>query len=288
MQPTTSHPTAASGSSLVRQQKGNPIWVEQCQYPAGEANCFDRDTHTIFLSLAARPVRLLQIHDGKAYQGLYRKGDISIAPANQPLFARWESDDHYLQMGLAAGFVDHVARETLNQTVNSLEIVPSFQIRDAQIESIGRLLLAELQEHVGSQLYLESLANVLAVHLLRQYMAAPVHLPVYQGGLAQRQLGQVLEYVHAHLDQDIKLADLATLLDMSQFHFSHLFKQSLGISPYQYLLHQRIERAKQLLKQTDRAIVEIALMCGFNSHSHLSKQFRQLTGQTPRAYRNEA
>jgi AraC family transcriptional regulator len=94
-----------------------------------------------------------------------------------------------------------------------------------------------------------------------------------------------LDYINDHLDRDIKLADLATLLDMSQFHFSHLFKQSLDTSPYQYLLQQRVERAKQLLKQTERSIMDIALDCGFSSHSHLSKQFRQLTGITPKAYR---
>jgi transcriptional regulator GlxA family with amidase domain len=55
---------------------------------------------------------------------------------------------------------------------------------------------------------------------------------------------------------------------MSQFHFSHLFKQSIGTAPYQYLLQQRVERAKQLLKQTERSIMDIALECGFNSHSH--------------------
>jgi AraC family transcriptional regulator len=94
-----------------------------------------------------------------------------------------------------------------------------------------------------------------------------------------------LDYIHDNLHQDIKLADLAQLLSMSQFHFSHLFKQSIGISPYQYLFQQRVERAKQLLKQTERSITDIALACGFNSHSHLSKQFRQLTGMTPKAYR---
>jgi AraC family transcriptional regulator len=82
------------------------------------------------------------------------------------------------------------------------------------------------------------------------------------------------------------LADLAALLDMSQFHFSHMFKQAIAISPYQYLLQQRIERAKQLLKQTDQPIMEIAFLCGFNNHSHLSQQFRRLTGITPKAYRS--
>ncbi len=72
---------------------------------------------------------------------------------------------------------------------------------------------------------------------------------------------------------------------MSQFHFCHLFKKALAVTPYQYLLTQRIERAKQLLKQTEQPIMDIALQCGFNSHSHLSKQFRQITGITPTAYR---
>ncbi|MEG4804750.1 helix-turn-helix transcriptional regulator [Microcoleus sp. ARI1-B5] len=75
------------------------------------------------------------------------------------------------------------------------------------------------------------------------------------------------------------------MLGMSQLQFSHMFKVAIGIAPYQYLLQQRIERAKELLKQKERSIVEIALECGFNSHSHLSKQFRQLTGMTPKAYR---
>jgi AraC family transcriptional regulator len=155
-----------------------------------------------------------------------------------------------------------------------------------QIEAIGMMLLTELQqENVGSRLYVESLRNILTVHLLRQYATSKLNLATYEGGLPQHQLMQVLEYINAYLHQDIKLADLAALLDMSQFHFSHLFKQSIGIAPYQYLLQQRIERAKLLLKQTERTIVEIALDCGFSSHSHLSKQFRQFTGMTPKAYR---
>ena len=129
------------------------------------------------------------------------------------------------------------------------------------------------------------MANVLAVNLLRHHEAKKLHLPIYEGTLPQRQLKQVLDYVDTHLRKDIKLADLAYLLDMSQFHFSRLFKQSIGMSPYQYLIQQRVERAKHLLKQSDRLIVDIALECGFNSHSHLSKKFRELTGMTPKAYR---
>ena len=262
------------------------ILVEQFQHPPGEGGCHYSNEHTISLSLAPRPVHLLQIQGGKTYAGLYAKGDISITPVRVPFFARWDSNDHYLQIRITSRFIQSVARETIDRNPDQLELLPEFRTRDPQIEAIGMLLLAELkQENLGGRLYIESLANVLAVHLLRQYAAAKPHLPIYEGGLPKRQLLQVLEYVNEYLNQDIKLADLAALLGMSQFHFSHLFKQSIGTAPYQYLLQQRVERAKQLLKQTDRSIIEIAFLCGFNSHSHLSKQFRQLTGMTPKAFR---
>ena len=124
-----------------------------------------------------------------------------------------------------------------------------------------------------------------AVNLLRNHATTQPIVPTYEGGLPSHQLRQIIDYVEAHLDQEIKLETLAQLLKMSQFHFSRLFKQAIGLSPHQYLIQQRVERAKHLLKTSDRLIVEVALECGFNSHSHLSKQFRQLTGVTPKAYR---
>lgn len=285
--PRTQQPETTCLPILSSQNQGwENIVVEQFQPPPGEGGCHYSDEHAICLSLAPRPVRLLQIQGGKTYAGLYAKGDISITPAKVPFFARWDTDDNYLQIRIASRFIQSVARETIDMNPDRLELLPEFRTRDSHIEAIGMMLLAELkQENLGGRLYIESLANVLAVHLLRQYAAPKHRLSIYEGGLPQRQLLQVLEYINEHLNQDIKLADLAALLGISQFHFSHLFKQSIGTSPYQYLLQQRVEQAKRLLKQTDQPIMEIALLCGFNSHSHLSKQFRQLTGMTPTAYR---
>lgn len=291
MKPTAPRQSEATCLPILssHNQGWENILVEQFQHPAGEGRINYSNEHAICLSLASRPVRFLQIKGGRTHTSLYGKGDISITPAKMPFFARWDGEDHYLEIRIASRFIQGVARETINTDSDRLELLPEFRIRDPHIESIGLLLLAELkQESLGGKLYIDSLANVLAVHLLRQYAATAPHLATYEGGLPGRQLMHVLEYIHENLDQEIKLADLAALLSMSQFHFSHLFKQSIGIAPYQYLLQQRIERAKQLLKQTDRSIVEIAFQCGFNSHSHLSKQFRQVTGMTPTAYRVNA
>ncbi len=283
----TQPPEATCLPILSSQEQGwEDILVEQFQHPSGEGSTHFSDEHTICLSLASRPVRFLQIKGGKTHTSLYGKGDISITPAQVPFFCRWEGDDHYLQIQIASRFLQRVATEALAMNPDRLELLPEFRTRDPQIEAIGMMLLAELQQdNLGGRLYIESLANVLAVHLLRQYAADKRELPSYEGGLPERQLLQVLDYIHESLDQDIKLADLAGLIEMSQFHFSHLFKQAIGTSPHQYLLQQRVERAKQLLKQTDQSIIDIAFLCGFNSHSHLSKQFRQFTGMTPTAYR---
>lgn len=288
MKTTVPHQTECTSLPILssRNKGWENILVEQFQHPPGEGSSHYSDEHTICLSLSPRPVRLLQIQGGKTYTGLYGKGDISITPAKVQCFARWDRDDRYLQIRIASHFMQSVARETIDMNPDRLELLPEFRTRDPQIESIGMMLLSELKhENLGGRLYIESLANVLAVHLLRQYSASKSRLSIYEGGLSERQVLQVLEYINEHLNQDIKLADLARLLGMSQFHFSHVFKQSVGTTPYQYLLQQRVERAKQLLKQTERSIMDIAFLCGFNSHSHLSKQFRQFTGVTPKAYR---
>jgi AraC family transcriptional regulator len=282
------HQAEINGLPLLSSQNQGweNILVEQFQHPPGELRTHYSHEHAICMSLAPRPVQFLQIKGGKTHTSLYGKGDIGITPAEMPFFARWDSEDSYLHIRIASRFIQQVAREALAMNPDRLELLPEFRIRDPQIESICMLLLSELkQENLGGKLYIESLANVLAVHLLRQYSVVKPNLPIYEGGLPQRQLVQVLDYINEYLDQDIKLTDLAALLDMSQFHFSHRFKQAIGTSPYQYLLQQRVERAKQLLKQTERSIMDIALECGFSSHSHLSKQFRQFTGMTPTAYR---
>jgi AraC family transcriptional regulator len=282
-------PHAETDGSLIlssQTQGWENILVEQFRQPPGEGNCHHRDEHTICLALETRPIHLLQIRDGKTYTGLYSKGDFSITPAQMPFFARWDGEDHYLKIRLTSQFIQRIARDALDMKGDRLEVLPQARIRDPQIEAIGLMLLSELQHgQTSSRLYIESLTNVLAVHLIRQYATVQPQPVLYEGGLPQRQLLQVLDYIDAHLHQEIKLTDLATLVSMSEFHFSRQFKRVLGTTPYQYLLQQRIERAKQLLRNSDRSIAAIALVCGFNSHSHLSKQFRQLTGITPKAYR---
>ncbi len=104
-------------------------------------------------------------------------------------------------------------------------------------------------------------------------------------GLTRTQLQQVLDYIQTHLDRDLSLAELAETLNLSPTYFATAFKQAIKVSPHQYVIQQRVERAKLMLSKTDLAISDIALQVGFSSQSHLTQQFKRLTGMTPKQIR---
>ena len=286
-QPADAFPEDSHSSESTLILGTETIQIEQLRFPPGEGDFYAAAAHTLFVNLTSRPQPYLQKQDGKTHTGLYRHGDMLITPANTPLFVRWEGDENCLQIQLPDAFLKRVAEETLGKDGDRLTLVPTFQSRQQQMEAISTLVLAEIQQsQPNGALYLDSLANVLAVQLLHNYGTTSAQLPTYEGGLPTYQLNQILDYIDTGLAGDIKLADLAGLLNMSPFHFGRMFKQSIGLSPHQYVIQQRVERAKTLLKQGDRAIIDIALDCGFSSHSHLTKQFRQITGMTPKAFRS--
>jgi AraC family transcriptional regulator len=103
--------------------------------------------------------------------------------------------------------------------------------------------------------------------------------------LTHTQLQQTIDYIHTHLDHDLSLAELASIVNISPTYFAGLFKQVIGIAPHQYVIQQRVERAKMMLSKTDLAITDIALQVGFSSQSHLTQQFKRLTGMTPKQVR---
>lgn len=276
-------------SSIISSQNlgWESIIVEEFQQPPGAEESCSWKEHAICLSLVTRPNRLWQSIGDRSYVGLYTKGDISITPAELPCSYRAYNNDHYLQIRIPPQFLRKVATEAIDSDPNDLGLTTEFRFRNPQIEQLAMMLRTELHQGGGGfgQLYIESLANAMVVNLLRDYSQTKTRVAIHEGGLGDRKLLQVSEYINAHLDRDVKLADLAAVAGVSQFHFSRLFKQSMGISPHKYLLQQRVEQAKQLLKNSKLAIAEIALQCGFNSQSHLGKSFREFTGVTPSSYR---
>jgi len=167
-----------------------------------------------------------------------------------------------------------------------VEIRDVFSGRDPEIACLGHRLLRELTTAgLGGLVYAESLATLLALHLLRTYSAQQPRLCLQTGGLSPHTLRLVQEYIQAHLDQPLGLADLAALVQLSTPHFLRMFKQATGQAPHQYILAQRLERAKGCLRTSRLSMTAIALALGFQTQSHFAMHFRRLTGLTPTAYR---
>jgi len=113
----------------------------------------------------------------------------------------------------------------------------------------------------------------------------PVQDSKPRNGLPKARLNRVIEFVEEHLDQEITLAALAEIAGMGAHYFSEMFKQSLGISPHQYVLRRRIERGRKLLHNPNVSVLEAAVRSGFSDQSHFTKLFRRIVGVTPTKYR---
>jgi AraC family transcriptional regulator len=102
--------------------------------------------------------------------------------------------------------------------------------------------------------------------------------------LSPEQIRRVCDYIHAHLNSDMEVADLARQVNLSAHHFSMLFKQAIGVPPHQYVLHRRIDEAQRQLAAGRMTLSEVALSLGFSDQSHFSRAFRKITGTTPTRY----
>lgn len=172
-------------------------------------------------------------------------------------------------------------------TRGEIEVAEKTSAHDPVVKSVGNALLAEPEsEAPGGRLYAESLANVLAVHLLRHYTAAGGGAGGLRGGLSGHRLRHLLAFAADNCGRDLSLADLAREAGMSAFHFAREFKRATGMTPHQHLIKLRVERAKSLLAGSALPLSEVGLRAGFSHQSHFTRLFRRLTGTTPQLYRH--
>jgi AraC family transcriptional regulator len=171
----------------------------------------------------------------------------------------------------------------------SVELTPQIGLRDSQLESLMRALQAELEAgvHFGS-FFAETVAQGLAVYLAQRYAAFPPRLATYRGGLPKKSLHRVLQYVEDQLDENLSLLVMAEVAGISPNYLSELFSRSTGVSPHQYVLRRRIERAKSLLRDVRISIVEVSARAGFVNQSHFARLFRRVVGVSPTEYRRKA
>lgn len=139
----------------------------------------------------------------------------------------------------------------------------------------------------AGRLYGEALGNALAVYLLNRYAARRYTPMAYRGGLPGYRLKRVLDYIRENLGNDLSLAELAAVVGMSPHYFAELFKKSTGRAPHQYVLLQRIERAKEGLADGEHSIIKVGLDAGFQNPGHFSRVFRRIVGTSPSQFKSD-
>ena len=207
-----------------------------------------------------------------------------------PHHARWNAESQYLLLSIDPG----IWASSVELSRNSTELIPHFATADPLIHGIGLALKSEI-ELSGSEnsLYADTLRLTLFTHLLQRYTTqnSAAYKPLARGkaqtafsGLPAYRLRQVIDYIDAHLERNLKLRELAEITQLSPNYFTKLFKQSTGLTPHQYVIQQRVERVKRLLLSGKLSIAEIAIAVGFSHQSHLNRHFKRQVGTTPKAF----
>ena len=210
-------------------------------------------------------------------------GSTGIVPANVEHWMTWKKPIEFSVISIHHDFLAYTAYEFVNP--DKVELIPTFAQPDYFISGISLAIKHELTANFyGCKLLAESLFHQLAVHLLGKYTTYKLQIKEYDG-LAPYKLKQILDLIGDSLREEVSIAQMASFLDMSQFHFCREFKKSLGVTPHHYIMQQRVKMAKRILKQQKLSIAQVAVECGFSNQSHLGRVFKQHTGTTPRRFR---
>ena len=155
-------------------------------------------------------------------------------------------------------------------------------VPDPFVNLLYRQFLLSCDWHDSTNhLQLSSTASLLLNHLLKNYSNVQWNMPRVTGGLAPFMLNRLFEWIESNLHLALTISDLANQVELSEYHFAHMFKQSTGLPPHQFVLQRRLIRAHDLILNSQKNLTEIGLSCGFNSAGHFSARFKQYYGYTP-------
>jgi AraC family transcriptional regulator len=240
-------------------------------------------------SLALTDLQSLELcTDGKNFHPHPLKaGDWIFVPNNQISGSRWSEDSLCMHLYLKSTFVNNIL--STNFLEDKINLQPIVGYKDPIIEHFLELFKQEFASNqLADILYAEALARALSIHLIRRYSDRQLPRNISEVYLDRSDLQQTIDYIDRNLDRDITIQGLAQHARVSISIFAHAFKKEIGISPYQFILQQRLDRSKQLLidKDTKLSISKIAQMCGFSNASAFTNRFRQKEGMSPSKYRS--
>lgn len=271
--------------AVLRSLGWNGLHLEIHQQPTFATDEHHHTMHVLACGLVGSSDQIapgMRSLDGKRSRERRGAEDIAIIPAGITHSCSWDAPAQFMVLAVDPTLLKQIGQGWVNP--DQIELQPRFMSEpDPFIQTILTTLKQEAEiGGMGSHLLLDSLKTALAVHLLRNYCVTRPKLSSYSNGLSQTTLTLVKEYINEHLDQNLKLNDLAAIAQLSPYHFLRLFKKDMGTTPHQYILRCRLNHAKDLLQHSNLSIAEIATRTGFCDQSHLTRYFKRATGVTPK------
>jgi AraC family transcriptional regulator len=276
-----SHP---AGSRSVVQWGG--IALEKYKVPAVFIPRHEHPEHFLHVVLSGT-VKYEVNTKGRNLRFTSQPGTIFLLPRGTVDQVNWAGPYQGIVVAIHPRLLTNLLDETAHES--NVELTERWDLIDEHISALLVEMAADLEDgSPAGAIYGESLANALGVYLLKRYAVRPLTPVVVKGGLPGYRLKRVLDYIANSLEENISLSQLAAIAGMSPHYFSELFKQSTGRTPHNYVVRERIERAKQRLRDPKCSIVEAGLDAGFQNSSHFARIFRRLEGITPSRFRGDS
>jgi AraC family transcriptional regulator len=213
----------------------------------------------------------------------YAAGDLALCHRHEGEWVGLMNVPH-LQLGIS----DAALMASSDGAYGEVELRPSRKFADSRLSALVAAARAEMVAGFPSgRLFLDSVEQAMAVTLVKGHAVRHRPVQLYQGGLGSARLRRIKELVHAKMEDDLSLDEMAQSVGLSTAHFARMFRKSTGETPHQFVLRQRVERAKAMLRAPDARVLDVAVACGFKTQQHFAQVFRDVCGIRPTEYRQD-
>lgn len=213
-------------------------------------------------------------------------GSVSLLTHSTDSHWRWTVPIEVQHLYISPCRLAEIASDIYEREIKWVELRDVLRADDDVLIGAMSELIQELRYGgLGGSLFVEAITNQICVHLLRNYAGELRQAPQAKSGLSSTQARRVREFMEKNLDRNLSLADIAQVANISVFHLIRQFNETFGCPPYVYLMHRRLERAREMIASGDRALKCVAVSCGFSDQSHMTRLFRREFKMTPGEYR---
>jgi AraC family transcriptional regulator len=190
----------------------------------------------------------------------------------------------HLQLGIS----DAALMASSDGAYGEVELHPSRKFADSRLSALDAAARAEMVAGFPSgRLFLDSVEQAMAITLVTGHAVRHRAVQIYRGGLGSARLRRIKELVHTKMEDDLSLDEMAQSVGLSTAHFARMFRKSTGETPHQFVLRQRVERAKAMLRAPRARVLDVAVACGFKTQQHFAQVFCDVCGVSPTRYRQD-